>query len=102
MPMRMQSLVKNAFPLIAEDIRAARARLGITTSVAAERAQLSPDLYRGLEEGSVVRNVENLRLMVSICQSLGTGGGPLFILRGSTAAILKGRAHPRRTIRHLL
>ena len=71
MPMRMQSLVKNAFPLIAEDIRAARARLGITTSVAAERAQLSPDLYRGLEEGSVVRNVENLRLMVSICQSLG-------------------------------
>ena len=37
----------------------------------AERAELDPALYRALEEGSAVRNVENVGMMVSAAKCLG-------------------------------
>ena len=71
LPARLHDLLEESFPLIGEDLRAARVRLGITSSVAAERAELNPALYRALEEGSAVRNVENVGLMVSAAKCLG-------------------------------
>ena len=38
--------------LVAEDLRATRARLGITSSQAAKRAGLAATRYRALEKGS--------------------------------------------------
>ena len=60
-----------AIPLIAGDIRAARAQLGITLTEAAKRARLSNDDYRALEEGRVPISQENMRLMISVAGRLG-------------------------------
>ena len=67
-PIGLDDLVEEAFPLIAEDLRAARVGLGIASPVAAKRAKLDPTLYRALEEGSVVRNADNVGLMMSAAQ----------------------------------
>ena len=69
--MGLHDLLEEAFPLMAEDLRAARVGLGITSTVAAERAELNPALYRALEEGSAVRNTGNVALMLSAAQRLG-------------------------------
>ena len=71
LPTSLHDLLQESFPLIAEDLRVAREGLGITSAVAAERAELDPALYRALEEGSVVRNTENLGLMVPAAQRIG-------------------------------
>ena len=67
----LDDLFGEAFPLMAEDLRAASAGLGVTSTVAAERAEFDLALYRALEEGSVVRNVDNVGLMVSAARCLG-------------------------------
>ena len=70
-PIGLQDLLDEAIPLMAEDLRAGRARLRITLDVAADRAEMDPAVYLALEEGSVVRNVENAGLMVSAAKGLG-------------------------------
>ena len=55
---------------MAEDLRTARARLGITSARAAKRARLDAALYRALEKGAVQRSQHNMALMVSVASSL--------------------------------
>ena len=57
--------------LVAEDLRAARARLGITPAQAASRAGVAADRYRVLEKGSAPSSDEFLREQVSACRRLG-------------------------------
>ncbi len=64
-------LIEEAFPLMAEDLRATRVGLGIASKVAAQRAELDPAFYRALEEGSAARNADNLGLIVSASRRLG-------------------------------
>ena len=70
-PIGLQDLLDEAIPLMAEDLQAARARLGITLEVAADRAQMDPAVYLALEEGSVFSNIENVGLMMSAAKGLG-------------------------------
>ena len=49
-PTGVHDFLEEAFPLLAEDFRAARVGLDITSTVAAERAELDPAVYRALEE----------------------------------------------------
>ena len=71
LPTGLNDLLQESFPLLAEDLRAARERLGISSSVAADCAELDPAIYRALEEGTCPRDVDNVGLMVSAAQSLG-------------------------------
>ena len=73
-PTGFGDFLEKAFPLMAEDLRAARVGLGLTSTVAAERAGLDPALYRALEEGSAARNADNLGLMMSASRCLGMKG----------------------------
>ena len=70
-PIGLHDFLDEAFPLMAEDLRAARVGLDITSTVAAECAELDPALYRALEEGNVVRNTENVAMMVSAPRCMG-------------------------------
>ena len=70
-PIGLHDFLDEAFPLMAEDLRAARVGLDITSTVAAECAELDPALYRALEEGNVVRNTENVAMMVSAARCMG-------------------------------
>ena len=70
-PTGLHDFLEEAFPLMAEDLRAARVGFDITSTVAAERAELDPALYRALEKGNVVRNTENVALMVSAARCMG-------------------------------
>ncbi len=56
--------------LVAEDLRAARARLGITSAQAARRAGVAAARYRALEKGRVPSNQDILRKLVSVCRHL--------------------------------
>ena len=56
--------------LMAEDLRTARARLGITSSQAAKRAGLAATRYRALEKGGVPSSQYNLRKLVSVCRRM--------------------------------
>ena len=56
--------------LVAEDLRAARARLGITSAQAARRAGVAAARYRALEKGPLPSNQEILRKLVSVCRRL--------------------------------
>ena len=60
-----------AIPLIAEDIRTARAQLGITPAQAAKRVRLGNARYRALEEGRIPRSQHNMHLMISVAGRLG-------------------------------
>lgn len=71
MAIGLDELLEEALPLVGEDLRAARTELGISSTVAAERAKLDPDLYRALEAGDVVRNRDSVALMVSAAERLG-------------------------------
>ena len=62
--MRVHELLEEALPLVGEDLRAARRELGISPTVAAERAKLDPALYRALETADVVR--EHSRGLVDV------------------------------------
>lgn len=56
--------------LVAEDLGAARARLGITSGQAARRAGVTATRYRALEKGRVPSTQYNLRKLVSVCRRL--------------------------------
>ena len=71
MPIGLHDLLEEALPLLAEDLRAAREGLGITSTEAAERAELDPALYRALEEGVADSTADNVRVLVSAAERLG-------------------------------
>ena len=54
----------------AEDLRAARARLGITSAQAARRAGVAAARYGALEKGSVPSSQDILRKLFSVCRRL--------------------------------
>ena len=54
----------------AEDLRAARARLGITSAQAARRAGVAAAQYRALEQGSLPSTQDIQRKLVSVCRRL--------------------------------
>ena len=56
--------------LVAEDLRAARARLGITSGQAARRSGVAAGRYRALEKGRVPSSQYILRKLVSVCRRL--------------------------------
>ena len=56
--------------LATEDLRAARARLGITSGQAATRAGVPAARYRALEKGCVPNSQYILRKLVSVCRRL--------------------------------
>ena len=56
--------------LVAEDLRAARARLGITSGQAARRSGVVAGRYRALEKGRVPSSQYILRKLVSVCRRL--------------------------------
>ena len=62
---------EEAVLLLAEDLRTARRGLGITSTEAAERAELDPALYCAFEESSVVRSTDNVELMLTAARRLG-------------------------------
>ena len=60
-----------AVPLILEDIRTARAQLGITLAQAAKRVRLGRARYRDLEEGRIPGSQDNMLSMISVAVRLG-------------------------------
>ena len=60
-----------AVPLISEDIRTARAQLGMTQAHAAERVRLGRARYRDLEEGRIPGSQDTMRSMISAARQLG-------------------------------
>ena len=66
----MEYLTKESIRLVAEDLRAARAGLGITLGQAARRTGVAAARYRALEKGSVPSSQYNLRKLVSVCRRL--------------------------------
>jgi len=67
----MEYPIEETIGLAAEDLRAARARLGITSAQAAKRAGVAVGRYRVLEKGSVSTGQDILREQVSVCRRLG-------------------------------
>ena len=66
----MEYSIEESIRLAAEDLRAARARLGITSAQAARRAGVAAVRYRALEKGSVPSSQDILRKLVSVCRRL--------------------------------
>ena len=64
-------LIADAIPIIAEDLKDARVRSGITTSRAAKKVGINVARYRRLENGRVPKYRENLDLLISAARSLG-------------------------------
>ncbi len=69
--MDLDELLEEAVPLMAEDIRAARARLAITSARAAKQAGLEAARYGALEKGSIPRSRHNVSELVSVARRLG-------------------------------
>ena len=69
-PMGLDELLEEAIPLIAEDIRAARTEMRITSAGAAKRAGLAVARYRALEKGNIRRTSYNAAELVSMARSL--------------------------------
>lgn len=67
----MEYSILETIRLVAEDLRAARAQLGITSGRAARRAGVAAARYRALKEGRVPNSQYVLRELVSACQRLG-------------------------------
>ena len=61
---------ENTIRLVTEDLRAARARLGITSGKAARRTGVAASRYRALEKGRVPSSQAILRKLVSVCRRL--------------------------------
>ena len=116
MPTGMDQLLEEAIPLITEDLRKARARLGLTSATAAMRAGISTSRYRMLESGRVRDPKQDVAEMISVAGHLGlesvrmsyvdvidqymrvgiVGNGPLTILVDtleSSVAELKEQGH---------
>ena len=69
--MDLDEFLEEAIPLIAEDLREARARSGITSSMAAKRGLLRVARYRALESGRARRTKYNVASMISLARRLG-------------------------------
>ena len=69
--MNIDQLIEEAIPLIAEDLRDARAHLGLTLAGAAERAGTSANWYRMIESGLLRRTKEGFAAMISLAGHLG-------------------------------
>ena len=70
-PMDLDELLDEAIPLMAEDVREARARLGITSARAAKQAGLEAARYEALEKGGIRRSRHNASDLVSVARRLG-------------------------------
>ena len=70
-PIWWHDLLDEAVTLLAEALRTARAGLGITSTVVAQRVGLGPAEYGALEQGNVAMNTENVALMVSAARCMG-------------------------------
>ena len=68
--MPMEYSVAQAIRLVAQDLRAARERIGITSNRAARRAGLAATYYRALEKADVPKTDHVLRKLVSVCQRM--------------------------------
>ena len=66
----MEYSIQETIRLVAEDLRAARARLGITSAQAARRAGVAAARYRALEKGRVPSSQHILRKLLSVCRCL--------------------------------
>ena len=69
--MNLNQLLEETIPLIAEDFKEIRLRLGMTYTRAAKRAQLGVFRYRALENGSVPKTTHNVGQMISVARRLG-------------------------------
>ena len=69
--MDLDQFLEEAIPLIAEDFKEIRLRLGMTYTSAAKRAQLGVFRYRALENGSVPKTTHNVGQMISVARRLG-------------------------------
>ena len=66
----MEHSIEETIRLVAEDLRAARAGLGITSGQAARRAGVAAARYRALEKGLVPNSQHFLHKLVSVCRRL--------------------------------
>ena len=66
----MEYSLEEAIHLVAEDLKSARTRLGVTSQKAAKRAGLSIEYYRALERGLVSKSEYVLRKLVSLCRHM--------------------------------
>lgn len=66
----MEYSLEEAIHLVAEDLKSARTRLGVTSQKAAKRAGLSATYYRALERGLAPKSVHVLRKLISVCRRL--------------------------------
>ena len=71
--MDLDEFLEEAIPLIAEDLKEIRVRLGRTSASAAKRAQLGVVRYRALENGRVPKTSQNVAQMISVARRLGLG-----------------------------
>ena len=69
--MDLDEFLEEAIPLIAEDLKEIRVRLGMTSTSAAKRAQLGVFRYRALENGRVPKTTYNVAQMISVARRLG-------------------------------
>ena len=69
--MNMDQFLGKAIPLIAEDLRDARKRLGLTSAKAAKRAGISASRYRMLESDRLRKTRHNIAAMISVAGHLG-------------------------------
>ena len=67
----MRQSLDEVVTLLAEDIRDARMRLGVSMTLVAEHAGLEPDVYRAIEEGRIPADETSLSGMVSAAYCLG-------------------------------
>ena len=68
--MNMNELLEEAIPLVAEDLRSARARRHLTSTEAAKQAGISVSRYRMFESGAARNPVEDLAEMISVAGHL--------------------------------
>ena len=69
--MDLDEFLMEAIPLIAEDLKEIRVRLGMTSTSAAKRAHLGIFRYRTLENDRGPRTTHNVAQMISVARHLG-------------------------------
>ena len=78
--MKNDRFLEEAIPLVAGDLRKARARLGLTSTTAAMRAGISASRYRMFESGATRNPDEDLAEMVSVAGHLGLASVRIFYM----------------------
>ena len=69
--MNLDQFLGEAIPLVAEDLRDARARLGLAPARAAKRAGISASRYRMFESGRLRRTRQNFAAMIPVAERMG-------------------------------